>query len=134
MNFFQVLHTVDRHWVFCKTEHREGIVPTSHVTPQDIEDLDENQSIYMAQCNINGSADLVVTKGILKSHSLTARRYFCHGNLSPVIITVPQACQIIHHSANKDAIVVNSTWHCPRLLKMVAMMAKSCSLDVINKF
>ena len=60
---FQVLHTVDRHWVFCKTEHREGVVPTSHVTPQPIEDLDENQSIFMAQCNINGRPDLVVTKG-----------------------------------------------------------------------
>jgi hypothetical protein len=54
--------------VQCKAEHREGLVPASHVTPQDIEDLDEKQCIFMAQCTISGRPDLTVPKGS-KAHA-----------------------------------------------------------------
>ena len=72
---FQVLHTVDRHWVFCKTEHREGVVPTSHVTEQSIEDLDEDQSIFMAQCSMAGRPDLTVNKGELSVQLYLSKLY-----------------------------------------------------------
>ena len=54
----QVLENVDRHWVKCQTEHREGLIPTSHVTPvEGIPKLEDGQSLFMAISDFNPEAD-----------------------------------------------------------------------------
>jgi len=61
-----VIHTLDRHWAFCKLEHRDGLVPIANIAPltrQEIPDLEEDQTIFMAQCTMIGEENLTVKKG-----------------------------------------------------------------------
>ena len=43
----QVIEKVDRHWVKCRMESREGLIPSSHITQvENIPKISQNQCIF----------------------------------------------------------------------------------------
>ena len=49
IEYFQVIRKIDRHWVKCKIESREGLIPSSHITEvENIPRLSKNQHIFVS--------------------------------------------------------------------------------------
>ena len=65
--YLQVLEKVDRHWLKCRTEHRIGLLPASHITLVDgIPKLSEQQSLFLAISDFEPerSGDLQFKRGM----------------------------------------------------------------------
>eukprot|EP00095_Tigriopus_kingsejongensis_P009498 maker-scaffold1595_size34508-snap-gene-0.8 protein:Tk09498 transcript:maker-scaffold1595_size34508-snap-gene-0.8-mRNA-1 annotation:"dynamin-binding protein" len=66
-DYVQVINVLDRHWALCRHHHRQGQVPTSHVTPEDVGTLPEGTRLFVANTDFRAeqNGDMDLTKGTL---------------------------------------------------------------------
>ena len=65
----QVLKKVDRHWVKCRREFREGLIPSSHVTQvENIPKLSKGQALFLTTSGYiaERAGDLSFERGMLQ--------------------------------------------------------------------
>ncbi len=64
--FLQVVEKVDRHWVRCRSDTREGLIPGSNVAEvTGIGKLDAGQDVYVVSSDFEGEqeGDLALKRG-----------------------------------------------------------------------
>ena len=89
----QVIEKVDRHWVRCRMESREGLIPSSHITQvENFPKISQSQYIFKSTTDYpaqgNGqisfkkgkqsyfSNDLSVSKCFIIDHFLSLRKFY----------------------------------------------------------
>lgn len=63
--FYQIVSMLDRHWALGRHNLRQGRIPTSHITPEDIGQLPDHSRIFVASSAFEPEqdGDLALTPG-----------------------------------------------------------------------